>query len=331
MRRRVAIALVLLALPLAGCIRYRTTPPRAAPEPAPRVRAASTSTSASPTPAPAAVAERPAAPPRDAVRFDEVVQTFGLEVELDLATGRRRCHDAVNEVVVVPGETSVEVNGVTHDLLDRIAWHQGVLYLPGRARGVLAAHLRLPPPPELADIRPRRVVAPRPQPAAPQPASAPRAVALPDGWNQNARREWQYIVIHHSATSAGGAQSFHREHARKWENGLGYHFVVGNGTHTGVGEVEVGTRWLRQNQGIHGAHAGNRLYNEHGIGICLVGDFSHQAPSAQQLEALRGLCRALMQRYGIPKANVKPHSDVRARGTECPGDSFPWREFVRGL
>ncbi|MBM4054820.1 MAG: hypothetical protein FJ264_09150 [Planctomycetes bacterium] len=44
-------------------------------------------------------------------------------------------------------------------------------------------------------------------------------------------REWKYIVIHHSASESGCAAEFDKFHREKrhWENGLGYHFVIGNG------------------------------------------------------------------------------------------------------
>ena len=35
------------------------------------------------------------------------------------------------------------------------------------------------------------------------------------------------------------------------QNGLAYHFVIGNGTSTGNGQIEVGDRWRRQINGGH--------------------------------------------------------------------------------
>ena len=107
--------------------------------------------------------------------------------------------------------------------------------------------------------------------------------------------------------------------------------MIGNGTTTGVGEVQVGTRWLRQGEGIDGGHAGNETYNKFGIGICLVGEFNASAPSAGQLAALRQLCRALMKRYDIPKSRVLPHRAVRKGGTDCPGKRFQVKAFRSSL
>jgi hypothetical protein len=84
-------------------------------------------------------------------------------------------------------------------------------------------------------------------------------------------RDWKYIVIHHSATAFGSDTEFDRYHRRKGclENGLGYHFVIGNGSGIPDGEIEIGNRRLDQ---IDGAHASVEEYNHYGIGI--VGNFN---------------------------------------------------------
>src|SRR5690606_32161137 len=82
----------------------------------------------------------------------------------------------------------------------------------------------------------------------------PAATRVPAGWNARAAgRKWQWIVIHHSATPTGGAVEFDKLHRETngWDE-LGYHFVIGNGTNTKDGMVEVGPRWVKQK---HGAHA----------------------------------------------------------------------------
>jgi N-acetylmuramoyl-L-alanine amidase-like protein len=133
---------------------------------------------------------------------------------------------------------------------------------------------------------------------------------------------WRYIVIHHSATDSGSASSFDKAHrARGWD-GLGYDFVIGNGNGSSDGAVEVGYRWREQKRG---AHAGNDLFNEHGIGICLVGDFTRTDPSPAQMRALSRLCNFLSGYCHIPRENYRLHGDVRT--TTCPGPRFP-RDFL---
>jgi N-acetyl-anhydromuramyl-L-alanine amidase AmpD len=156
------------------------------------------------------------------------------------------------------------------------------------------------------------------------------AAGAPDpAWDVKIRRRWLYIVIHHSATESGSAASFHRSHRRDrgWD-GLGYHFVIGNGEGSADGLVETGYRWSRQ---LTGAHAGRprpdvNLMNERGIGICLVGDFNRRPPTPRQIASLHRLVDWLCARLSIPANRVLVHRDIR--GTECPGKHFPASEFL---
>lgn len=146
-------------------------------------------------------------------------------------------------------------------------------------------------------------------------------------------REWLHIVVHHSAGTAGNAAEFDRMHREenRWEFGLGYHFVVGNGNGAPAGGVEVGQRWIDQR---HGAHAGANAteYNQHGIGICVVGNYDEVEMPESVYAGLRDLVVWLAKRYSIPSAQIVPHREVRGEPTACPGKNFPLerlREDVR--
>ncbi len=140
---------------------------------------------------------------------------------------------------------------------------------------------------------------------------------------------WRYIVLHHSATHEGSAtrfDTFHRE-TGGWENGLGYHFVIGNGTDSRDGEIEVSKRWKKQ---LSGAHAGDPIYNRKGIGICLVGNFEGKdKPTRKQIKSLISIVHYLSQRYDIPTSSIVLHKDVR--DTVCPGRNFPYKKLMKGL
>ena len=141
---------------------------------------------------------------------------------------------------------------------------------------------------------------------------------------------WKYIIIHHSGTTQGSAESFDRSHReRGFWNGLGYHFLICNGTlGTQDGQIQVGDRWVKQ---IRGAHCNVANMNEVGIGICLVGDFEHgQYVSRRQYDSLVKLVEKLEATYDIPPGRVLRHSDVK-QATACPGDGFPWQSFKREL
>lgn len=153
------------------------------------------------------------------------------------------------------------------------------------------------------------------QQVSPKPTKT--ASAIPRAWTPAASpRAWKWIVIHHSATPAGSAKSFDRMHREKGWDELGYHFVIGNGTESGDGQVEVGQRWTKQKWGAHAKTADN-LYNDYGIGICLVGNFDIEKPTPAQMRALAKLTAYLMQTYKVPPSRVLGHSDTKP--TDCPG------------
>jgi hypothetical protein len=149
-----------------------------------------------------------------------------------------------------------------------------------------------------------------------------------------ARARWQYIVVHNSGTRQGNAAAFdyYHRHFRRMQNGLAYHFVIGNGTSTGNGQVEVGDRWRRQ---INGGHVHSDYLNNIALGICLVGDFNRDQPTRAQRDCCEELIRYLRQRCGKFDSThypiVKPHREVNPPrwATDCPGDVFPYSWFRR--
>jgi N-acetylmuramoyl-L-alanine amidase len=147
------------------------------------------------------------------------------------------------------------------------------------------------------------------------------------------RRRWQFIVVHNSGTRQGNARIFDYYHrnVRRMVNGLAYHFVIGNGTSSGDGEIEVGARWRRQ---INGGHVHSDYLNNISLGICLVGDFNRDQPTRAQLDACEELIRYLRLRCGKIDAHyaiVRPHREMNPPRwpTDCPGDAFPYSWFRR--
>jgi hypothetical protein len=114
----------------------------------------------------------------------------------------------------------------------------------------------------------------------------------------------------------GGAARIDRWHKDKGWDGIGYDFVVGNGTDTRDGQVEVGFRWKGQLTGAHTKTLSNE-FNETGIGICMVGNFDVNRPSAQQLANLSKLVGYLMKTYNIPPDHILGHGQTKR--TDCPG------------
>jgi hypothetical protein len=150
--------------------------------------------------------------------------------------------------------------------------------------------------------------------------------SIPREWYPPSRLEkrWAAIVIHHSATDTGNSAIFDRKHREEnhWE-GIGYDFVIGNGTNSGDGQVEVTFRWREQLTGAH-CKTPNNWANENGIGICLVGNFDYTSPTSRQMQSLLKLVRFLQNRYRIPISRIYGHGTTPgARVTDCPGRRFP--------
>jgi hypothetical protein len=140
-----------------------------------------------------------------------------------------------------------------------------------------------------------------------------------------ARNRWKYIIVHNSGTRQGNARIFdyYHRHVRKMPNGLAYHFVIGNGTSSGNGQIEIGNRWERQ---LNGGHVHSDYLNYISIGICLVGDFNRDLPTKAEYEALDELIRYLRRRVGKVDgrySTVRGHREINPRPTDCPGNRFP--------
>ncbi|MGB2821450.1 MAG: peptidoglycan recognition family protein [Phycisphaerae bacterium] len=152
-----------------------------------------------------------------------------------------------------------------------------------------------------------------------RPGRLPGAAQQRHEWAAEGYRPWRYIVIHHSATDRGSAAMFDKSHrARGWDE-LGYHFVIDNGDGGPDGQSEVGHRWRIQKWGAHCGGTPNNEYNNYGIGICLVGDFTRQSPSRRQLASLASLVTYLARQYDIPPGCILGHCDAPNASTACPG------------
>lgn len=136
------------------------------------------------------------------------------------------------------------------------------------------------------------------------------------------RGRWRHVVVHHSGIAVGNAAKYDAAHRQRgMENGLAYHFVIGNGSDSPDGTIEIGPRWRRQ---LDGGHVRSREFNQRGIGICLVGNFEETRPTARQLETMTALIDWLRDDAPLgarPKFTI--HRWVDRNHTVCPGKFFP--------
>ena len=202
--------------------------------------------------------------------------------------------------------------------------HETVAYKPIETPFVA----RAPRNAATSDIVPAPVPVPLPvAPAAVQPVLPVHEAS----WEVNVQEQpWRWIVIHHSASNTGSAAAFDAFHrnTRHWDE-LGYHFVIGNGTGSVDGLVEVGSRWPKQKWGAHCRVGDIEEYNNFGIGICLVGDFEKRRPTSAQMASLVKLVDYLSTKYHIDDSHIIGHGTVD--DTKCPGHNCPVSAVVAAV
>ena len=144
-----------------------------------------------------------------------------------------------------------------------------------------------------------------------------------------ADRPWQYIVLHHSANASGNYDQIDGEHRKVLGyDGCGYHFVIGNGTGSADGQIEVAQRWVNQKHGVHCRNAKTAEIDEYGIGICFIGDLDKEPPTPRQVAAAKALIAYLGSRYSISRSRVETHAHLAATPTVCPGRYFPTQSVL---
>ncbi|KAJ8032505.1 Peptidoglycan recognition protein [Holothuria leucospilota] len=123
-------------------------------------------------------------------------------------------------------------------------------------------------------------------------------------------------VVHHSCDDVSscsrvvrGIQNHHMNNNKWWD--IGYNFLIG-----GDGNVYEGRGW-----NVVGAHAGVAMYNNNGIGVCMLGDFTSSMPTQAALDALDELVGCCVSRNKLKRNySVLGHRDVKS--TSCPGNQF---------
>lgn len=178
-------------------------------------------------------------------------------------------------------------------------------------------------PPRMRQIQPP----PRPTPRIGRGGSPGESGWMP---RRGVSSRWECIVIHHAASDKATPQGMRDWHVngRGWDD-LGYHFVIGNGVNYGDGQVYVGGRWRDQKHGAH-CKTKNNYYNDHGVGICLIGDLQSRRPTQKQLDALAQLLSFLTAKCGIGRSKILTHGGITGK-TACPGRYFSLNDVLRRM
>lgn len=163
------------------------------------------------------------------------------------------------------------------------------------------------------------------------------------------KRNWEFIILHHSATPDGNFLSdfdaikrFHMSYRLKgdiitkekaeqliaqgqrvilpWVD-IAYHFIL---------EYDGGKFVIKQGRDLETSGAHCVGMNGKGIGICVVGNYDVVEPTDEQLEIISNVCTELVCRFKIPVQNIKPHH-FYAAWKSCPGNKFPWMKFAKQI
>ena len=145
-------------------------------------------------------------------------------------------------------------------------------------------------------------------------------------------RPWRFIIIHHATNPPAAPRPAKPGAEATAETPSSSHFIIGSGRSGGLtdGQIIATPRWTDQLDGAHTRVPGHLEFNTEAIGICLLGDFDRQKPTAFQMTSLERLILALQDRYNIPLERVLAHSDVDSK-VRCPGLLFPMEPLLREL
>lgn len=143
---------------------------------------------------------------------------------------------------------------------------------------------------------------------------------------------WDSIVITHSASPFGSPESLEARQRELSQQGLGFHFIVGNGSGMGNGDIHVGYRWLDQQPGLQVFSQTNGPDAGRAISICLVGDGNRRPFTNLQVQRLAQLVATIARQLDIPADRVYLQSQLSQAAS--PGRYFPeaqFRELLAGL
>ena len=137
---------------------------------------------------------------------------------------------------------------------------------------------------------------------------------------------WSSIVIHHLGKPAGTVEELDRNHRNSGLDGLGHHFLIGNGYGIDDGFIHLGYRWLNQTPCARLASADPSLWNSGVISICLVGDGNRRPFSEQQLVQLSRLVQRLQLELSIPVEKILLANEIDS-DSHSPGRYFAEAQF----
>ena len=171
-----------------------------------------------------------------------------------------------------------------------------------------------------------------------------RVPDAPGGFEVRDAGQVEHLTIHHDAAHFRGRSRtisvelrrlelvfrFHRIN-NGWP-GISYHFYV-----FPSGRIYYTGDWATIRYQAAGEDNPNTplvisAHNEHGIGICLAGNFQALPPTAKQLQATARLVanlRFLFSNADLPVLGHRDEADAPQYATACPGNTWEqWKDAV---
>lgn len=150
----------------------------------------------------------------------------------------------------------------------------------------------------------------------------PKAVDLRGKTRRHATRRYAttnlnnktHVAIHHSATTSGSSSAFANHHVGTlgWA-GVGYHVVI----------LKNGTVEINHDLNVVSYHVGG--HNSYAVGVCLIGNFTREEPTKEQLESLYNVHEALKK--DLPNYQTTlGHREFPRTSTQCP--AFNYRKAI---
>jgi hypothetical protein len=135
---------------------------------------------------------------------------------------------------------------------------------------------------------------------------------------------WSGIVIQHLGEPAGSVESVHRAHIAGGLEGIGFHFIIGNGNGLGDGAVHVSERWLNQTRSARPVSISPENWDKNVITICLVGNGNRRPFTERQILYLSRLVQRLQNELSIEETRVRLASNFESTANmpSSPGKFF---------
>lgn len=136
--------------------------------------------------------------------------------------------------------------------------------------------------------------------------------------------KWSSIVIQHLGEPAGSIKSIQRSHLSGGLDGIGFHFIIGNGNGLGDGVIHGSERWVNQTRAARPISVDPESWDENVITICLIGNGNRRSFTEKQILHLSRLVQRLQNKLSIESSDVYLASDLNnsSNMTPSPGNFF---------